>query len=90
MAYLSVLHSLFQEPKPSLAWEGTLKASIPAPPCPQITNVYGKKELLGEEDCLYLNVFTAEVSHGSHVIDHVESKDNVLVISIINVSHINL
>ncbi|XP_063841233.1 cholinesterase 2-like isoform X2 [Scylla paramamosain] len=49
----------FQEPKPAPAWSGIRDGSLPFPKCPQ-TTVFKLKNysVHGQEDCLYLNVFT--------------------------------
>jgi hypothetical protein len=47
-------HQVTQPPR---AWEGVLDASEPGPPCIQL---FGS--VIGSEDCLYLNVFTPQVS----------------------------
>lgn len=54
-----------QDPEAPSSWEGTRDASIPAEPCPQVSYVSeteGGKEIFGSEDCLYLNVFSNQVS----------------------------
>ncbi|KAK4306813.1 hypothetical protein Pmani_021398 [Petrolisthes manimaculis] len=46
-------HLRFKDPLPVLPWDGDLDASHFPPPCDQLV-------LLGNEDCLYLNVYTPE------------------------------
>ncbi|XP_068234043.1 juvenile hormone esterase-like [Palaemon carinicauda] len=40
----------FKDPEPSDPWKGSLKATVPASPCPQLV-------FMGSEDCLYLNIY---------------------------------
>ncbi|XP_011689096.1 PREDICTED: venom carboxylesterase-6-like [Wasmannia auropunctata] len=48
----------FKPPQPPTAWNGTLDATKNAEICTQ-RNVYvDQKEIVGNEDCLYLNVYT--------------------------------
>jgi para-nitrobenzyl esterase len=53
----------WRAPQPPAAWTGTRDALAPAPPCPQIPSVFGGVEAthgektVGQEDCLYLNVY---------------------------------
>lgn len=44
-----------QDPVPASPWDGDLDASELPPPCDQLV-------VLGREDCLYINVYTPEVS----------------------------
>ncbi|KAK8388218.1 hypothetical protein O3P69_020244, partial [Scylla paramamosain] len=50
------------EPKPAPAWSGIRDGSLPFPKCSQ-TTVFKLKNYTvhGQEDCLYLNVFTPRV-----------------------------
>ncbi|XP_031343044.1 uncharacterized protein LOC116170681 [Photinus pyralis] len=50
----------FAAPRPALPWKGTLNAKLETPLCPQI-KLFTSSTLTGEEDCLYLNVFTPKV-----------------------------
>ncbi|XP_063885511.1 juvenile hormone esterase-like isoform X1 [Scylla paramamosain] len=55
----------FKDPEPFPDWGAMREASIPAPPCIQYfsaTERVGIKEVLGEEDCLYLNVFVPKIN----------------------------
>ncbi|KAK8372888.1 hypothetical protein O3P69_014147 [Scylla paramamosain] len=55
----------FKDPEPFPDWGAMGEASIPAPPCIQYfsaTERVGIKEVLGEEDCLYLNVFVPKIN----------------------------
>jgi len=45
-------------PAPIPGWEGTRNASVHPPACPQ----YGWGYWYGDEDCLYLNVFTSQIT----------------------------
>ncbi|XP_045131337.1 juvenile hormone esterase-like isoform X2 [Portunus trituberculatus] len=54
----------FKDPEPFQNWVGLGEASAPASPCIQFSNfaqTLGKNEVIGQEDCLYLNVFTPKV-----------------------------
>ncbi|KAG0727829.1 Venom carboxylesterase-6 [Chionoecetes opilio] len=54
----------FKDPESLPAWKGTREASVPAAQClqfPFLAVGAGKVEASGEEDCLYLNVFTPKV-----------------------------
>lgn len=52
-----------QDPQEVDSWTGLLNATVPGPPCLQhITQSF---LTTGEEDCLYLNVFTPIVRHTS-------------------------
>ncbi|XP_033222593.1 esterase FE4-like [Belonocnema kinseyi] len=46
----------FSSPLPAKRWEGIFSAEKEIPPCFQIPR--GKGKVIGNEDCLYLNVFT--------------------------------
>eukprot|EP01006_Ploeotia_vitrea_P006456 TRINITY_DN13184_c0_g1_i1.p1 TRINITY_DN13184_c0_g1~~TRINITY_DN13184_c0_g1_i1.p1 ORF type:complete len:552 (-),score=29.15 TRINITY_DN13184_c0_g1_i1:1252-2742(-) len=50
----------FRSPQPNSPWSGLLNATTWGPPCWQTTNTYGSDF---SEDCLYLNVYTPNVSH---------------------------
>lgn len=47
----------FQNPQEPEKWSGIRDATKPGKKCAQI-NPYGKREIEGSEDCLYLNVYT--------------------------------
>jgi hypothetical protein len=49
-----------QSPQPADSWDGTRDALVEGPTCAQIDLL--KKDFKGEEDCLYLNVYTPKVS----------------------------
>ncbi|KAK7068043.1 Carboxylesterase 5A [Halocaridina rubra] len=54
----------FQDPVPSGRWSELRNGSVIPPQCPQIAITFyteGKLEVVGEEDCLYLNVFSPKV-----------------------------
>ncbi|MEM9187550.1 MAG: carboxylesterase family protein [Myxococcota bacterium] len=46
----------FRPPQPPAAWEGTREATAFGPPCAQWPDM-SSQEVLGEEDCLHLNVW---------------------------------
>lgn len=47
-----------QMSEPGLPWDGILDASKPHNACPQSRSIYSDPEVYGNEDCLYLNVYT--------------------------------
>ena len=53
----------WRAPRPPSAWRGTREALLTAPVCPQLPSLFGGVEAtdhdrpVGQEDCLYLNVF---------------------------------
>ncbi|KAF2893163.1 hypothetical protein ILUMI_13009 [Ignelater luminosus] len=51
----------FEPPRPPSAWSGILNASQSHPICPQLWAVPGGTEPRGDENCLYLNVYTPQV-----------------------------
>ena len=51
--------SMLQAPLPVDSWEGLRDALVEGPICPQL-DIF-KKEYKGDEDCLYLNVYTPKV-----------------------------
>ncbi|XP_050361436.1 juvenile hormone esterase-like [Nymphalis io] len=48
----------FRAPIPIEAWEGTLNASTVSPVCVQRNPYTRQKEIVGQEDCLYLNIYS--------------------------------
>lgn len=52
------LFFLHQNPQPNEPWNGTLDATRERSVC---TQIYYTAELLGSEDCLFINVYTQEV-----------------------------
>ncbi|KAG5328877.1 ESTF Esterase, partial [Acromyrmex heyeri] len=48
----------FKPPQPPIAWNGTLHATTNAEICMQRNIYVDQKEIVGSEDCLYLNVYT--------------------------------
>ncbi|KPJ09318.1 Venom carboxylesterase-6 [Papilio machaon] len=48
----------FKAPQPVEAWEGTLDATQTSPVCVQRNPYTRQKEVVGQEDCLYLNIYT--------------------------------
>ncbi|XP_069974330.1 venom carboxylesterase-6 [Penaeus vannamei] len=56
----------FKDPVPAKGWDGVRDGSLTPPLCPQLDLALyhaGKKVIRGQEDCLYLNVFTPKDSH---------------------------
>ncbi|XP_032678420.1 venom carboxylesterase-6-like isoform X2 [Odontomachus brunneus] len=51
----------FQAPKPAAAWEGVRLAQDDAAICTQRNVFVNQSEIIGIEDCLYLNVYTPKV-----------------------------
>ncbi|XP_013147739.1 PREDICTED: venom carboxylesterase-6-like [Papilio polytes] len=48
----------FKAPQPIEPWEGTLDATMTSPVCVQRNPYTRQKEVVGQEDCLYLNIYT--------------------------------
>ncbi|XP_077262131.1 carboxylic ester hydrolase [Temnothorax americanus] len=48
----------FKPPQPPIAWNGTLDATTNAEICTQRNIYVHQEEIVGSEDCLYLNVYT--------------------------------
>ncbi|XP_047488867.1 cholinesterase 1-like isoform X2 [Penaeus chinensis] len=48
-----------QDPVAAEAWEGVRDGSVAPPVCPQLTAVDGETAVTGQEDCLYLSVYTS-------------------------------
>ncbi|KAJ9587059.1 hypothetical protein L9F63_019347 [Diploptera punctata] len=58
----------FQSPQPPEKWEGVLDATKLVPKCTQ-RDIYRRLESIsGQEDCLYINVYTPHV-RGHHLLD---------------------
>ncbi|XP_014483778.1 PREDICTED: venom carboxylesterase-6-like isoform X2 [Dinoponera quadriceps] len=51
----------FQPPKPAAAWDGVRSAKDDAEICVQRNYLTNQEEVVGVEDCLYLNVYTPKV-----------------------------
>jgi len=52
----------FKRPVPAKAWTDVMEATSPPPACPQRLSAGPRKgEVVGQEDCLFLNVFTPEI-----------------------------
>jgi hypothetical protein len=57
-----------QSPQPFGKWKGVLDATRPVPKCVQ-RNVYvDEQEVSGQEDCLFINVYTPHVSISTSLI----------------------
>lgn len=57
------IYGFFQDPVPAGPWDGVLNATTEPPACMQ-KNLFSYKScevLFGQEDCLYLNVYTPQV-----------------------------
>ncbi|KAG0724975.1 Esterase SG1 [Chionoecetes opilio] len=48
----------FKDPEPGPTWSGVRNGSLSIPKCPQ-NNFMAAGTVAGQEDCLYLNVFTS-------------------------------
>ncbi|KAF2886734.1 hypothetical protein ILUMI_19439 [Ignelater luminosus] len=48
----------FELARPAKKWNGTLDATNPHPVCPQMHFIVKGSKPEGDEDCLYLNVYT--------------------------------
>ncbi|KAF2888128.1 hypothetical protein ILUMI_18045, partial [Ignelater luminosus] len=48
----------FELARPAKKWNGTFDATKSHPICPQINNLIEGSKVEGDEDCLYLNVYT--------------------------------
>ncbi|XP_042225142.1 venom carboxylesterase-6-like [Homarus americanus] len=56
----------FRDPVPAGGWRGTKDGRVVSPACPQLEfNAFleGEVKVLGQEDCLYLNVYTPHPLH---------------------------
>ncbi|KAJ2951270.1 hypothetical protein O0L34_g5671 [Tuta absoluta] len=51
----------FKAPQPLVSWQGVRKATQHGPKCPQ-RDIFSKQIIPGSEDCLYLNVYTKDIS----------------------------
>ncbi|XP_032527380.2 juvenile hormone esterase-like [Danaus plexippus] len=60
----------FEAPIPISPWEGTLNATKESPICVQRNPYIRQKEIVGQEDCLYLNIYTPFLGN-----DEVPEKD---------------
>jgi len=58
---LQLRHSCWQPPQPAEPWSGVLDATKEAPICVQRGMFPTEPEISGQEDCLYLNVYTPRV-----------------------------
>ncbi|XP_053624846.1 juvenile hormone esterase [Plodia interpunctella] len=53
----------FKGPVPIDSWRSTLDATRPTPLCVQRNPYIRQKEIIGQEDCLYLNIYTPYTSN---------------------------
>ena len=53
----------YSKPKPIPSWKGVLEATKRSPPCIQPSR-YPFLPTIGQEDCLYLNVYVPEIENG--------------------------
>ncbi|KAG7312987.1 hypothetical protein JYU34_000059 [Plutella xylostella] len=51
----------FKAPAPAAPWTGVRDATQPSPPCVQRNPYTRQQEIVGQEDCLYLNLYTPRV-----------------------------
>jgi hypothetical protein len=51
-----------QSPQPFGKWKGVLDATQPVPKCVQRNVFVDEQEVSGQEDCLFINVYTPHVS----------------------------
>ncbi|CAH2103575.1 unnamed protein product [Euphydryas editha] len=66
----------FMPPVPVQPWEGILNASKVAPICVQRNPYTRQKEIVGQEDCLYLNIYSPYIGNVSNI-------DSVTIFSIL-------
>ncbi|KAK5640862.1 hypothetical protein RI129_009409 [Pyrocoelia pectoralis] len=52
----------FEPPVAASAWNGILNATRPHNVCPQFQSKYDKTKMIGNEDCLYLNIYTPRLT----------------------------
>ncbi|XP_045105455.1 juvenile hormone esterase-like isoform X2 [Portunus trituberculatus] len=52
----------FKAPVEGVSWKGIRDGTIPPPPCPQLPSALDHSFINGEEDCLFLNVFTSKMN----------------------------
>jgi carboxylesterase type B len=64
----SKLHSLYQkkDPVPAKPWDEVLDASREGPICTQFNSIMADGFVHGQEDCLYLSVYTSQVKIVQH------------------------
>lgn len=54
-----------KDPVPAKAWDDVLDASREGPICTQFNSITGEGFVHGQEDCLYLNVYTPQVKQAN-------------------------
>lgn len=62
----SKFHKFLQEPERSSPWEGIRDGFSMSPACIH-TDFFQMYTIVGQEDCLYLNVYTPKVRHGPQI-----------------------
>lgn len=50
----------FSDPQPSDPWSETIDGTIPTPSCIQLSTIFNS--IVGDEDCLYLNIYTKNLN----------------------------
>ncbi|XP_065210605.1 carboxylic ester hydrolase-like [Planococcus citri] len=69
-------HLRFEDPKPPKRWFGYKNATKPSPYCVQFFHTPVLSEMIGQEDCLYLNIYTPRLPNDNNEDD--EKLMNVL------------
>jgi hypothetical protein len=59
---------VLQSPQPFGKWSGVLDATQPVPKCVQRNVFVDEQEVSGQEDCLFINVYTPHVSVSASLI----------------------
>jgi para-nitrobenzyl esterase len=74
----------WRPPQPTAAWPGVREAKAFGPACPQLPSgwlpeMLGRKQMVTDEACLYLNVWTTNLSAGSDAQSQKQRKAPVMV-----------